>query len=188
MRLTGGADRGRKLKAPSGKQTRPTASKVREAIFNILGPADGISVLDLFAGTGALGMEALSRGAASAVFVDRDRAALTALRKNLDNAEFRERTRILGCDFRDAIRRLTDSKESQVRFGWVFVDPPYADGLVEPALSALNCRMLAHGGVVIVEHDRRREPPENCGELIRTDLRHYGDTGLSFYRCHGGLP
>src|ERR1051325_7562571 len=83
MRLTGGSDRGRRLRAPRGAQTRPTAAKVREAIFNILGPPPDGSVLDLYAGTGALGMEALSRGAARAVFVERDRNALSALRTNL---------------------------------------------------------------------------------------------------------
>ena len=105
MRLTGGQDRGRRLIAPKGARTRPTAAKVREAIFNILGPAPG-SVLDLFAGTGALGLEALSRGATAAVFVERDSNALKALRSNLKETGYEDKATVLGGDVRSALRRL----------------------------------------------------------------------------------
>jgi 16S rRNA (guanine966-N2)-methyltransferase len=183
MRLTGGHDRGRRLKAPRGLSTRPTAAKVREAIFNILGPPGDAAVLDLFAGTGALGLEALSRGAPRATFVDRDRRAITALRRNLEATGLAARAEVLACDVREALRRLSGVE----RFGWVFVDPPYASTLVDETLRALDCRILAQGGVVIVEHDHRHEPIGTFPELHRTDLRYYGDTGLSFYRCHGGM-
>ena len=105
MRLTGGQDRGRRLIAPKGARTRPTAAKVREAIFNILGPPPG-SVLDLFAGTGALGLEALSRGAPAAVFVERDPNALKALRGNLRETGYEDRATVIGGDVRGALRRL----------------------------------------------------------------------------------
>lgn len=183
MRLTGGHDRGRRIKAPRGLSTRPTAAKVREAIFNILGPPGDEAVLDLFAGTGALGLEALSRGAPSVTFVDHDRRAILALRRNLEVTGLQGRAQVLACDVREALRRLPPP----ARFGWVFVDPPYASDLVEVTLGALDCRLLAQGGVVVVEHDRRHEPPASHAHLHRTDLRYYGDTGLSFYRCHGGL-
>jgi 16S rRNA (guanine(966)-N(2))-methyltransferase RsmD len=207
MRLTGGLDRGRKLKAPQGLRTRPTSAKVREAIFNILGPTDS-PVLDLFAGTGALGLESLSRGAPLAFFVERDGRALGALRRNIKAADLVARTTVIGRDVRQALRFL---EAQPLRFGWVFVDPPYAAGLVEPTLLALgrctgsssepavrpldplreaepvSSGILAPGGVVIVEHDKRHLPPEACGDLVMTDRRFYGDTGVSFFRCHGRL-
>jgi 16S rRNA (guanine966-N2)-methyltransferase len=105
MRLTGGLDRGRRLIAPRGARTRPTASRVREALFNILGPPAG-PVLDLYAGTGALGMEALSRGAPQAVFVERDPGALSALRRNLRETKMDDRAEVIGADVRAALRRL----------------------------------------------------------------------------------
>lgn len=184
MRLTGGLDRGRKLKSPRGLKTRPTASKVREAVFNILGPAPAGDVLDLFAGTGSLGIEALSRGAAKAVFVEKDPRALAALRRNLDELGLGERASVVG---RDVVQALAALATEGRRFAWVFVDPPYAAGLVEGVLRAIGCHQLAAGGVVIVEHDKRNVPPDDCGGLILTDRRYYGDTGLSFYRCDQGL-
>ncbi|MCG5055610.1 MAG: 16S rRNA (guanine(966)-N(2))-methyltransferase RsmD [Myxococcales bacterium] len=184
MRLTGGLDRGRKLKAPRGLKTRPTASKVREAVFNILGPPPNGDVLDLFAGTGSLGIEALSRGAASAVFVERDSRALAALRKNLAELGLQQRAAVVG---RDVLQALASLASEGRRFAWVFVDPPYAAGEVEHVLRALGCHGLAAGGVVIVEHDKRSVPPDESGGLILTDRRYYGDTGLSFYRCQQGL-
>jgi 16S rRNA (guanine966-N2)-methyltransferase len=110
MRLTGGLDRGRRLIAPRGARTRPTASRVREALFNILGPPPG-PVLDLFAGTGALGMEALSRGAPQAVFVERDTVALSALRRNLREARMEDRGIVVGSDVRAALRRLAVQRD-----------------------------------------------------------------------------
>src|SRR5213075_2389627 len=98
MRLTGGLDRGRRLRAPRGAHTRPTAAKVREAIFNILGPPPPGAVLDLYAGTGALGIEALSRGARRAVFVERDHQALVTLRRNLKELGLDERAQVVGAD------------------------------------------------------------------------------------------
>src|SRR3954452_14836106 len=106
MRLTGGMERGRRLKAPRGTKTRPTAAKVREAIFNILGPPPGGAVLDLFAGTGSLGIGALSPGATRAVFVERDRTALAALRSNLREFGIDARATVIGTAVRTALRRL----------------------------------------------------------------------------------
>ena len=111
MRLTGGLDRGRHLIAPRGARTRPTASKVRQALFNILGPPAG-PVLDLYAGTGALGMEALSRGAPQAVFVERDGSALSALRRNLREMRMDDRAEVIGTDVKAALRRLVSEGAS----------------------------------------------------------------------------
>jgi 16S rRNA (guanine966-N2)-methyltransferase len=183
MRLTGGLDRGRRLKAPKGLGTRPTAAKVREAIFNILGPPPDGSALDLFAGTGALGLEALSRGATRAIFVERDRTALASLRQNLRELNLTERATVMGTDTTTALRRLAASLGKDERFGWVFIDPPYA--LPTDAILAELCdKALLHPwAVIVVEHDRKHRPPASVGCLFRTDHRTYGDTELSFYRA-----
>jgi 16S rRNA (guanine966-N2)-methyltransferase len=187
MRLTGGQDRGRRLIAPRGARTRPTASKVREAIFNILGPPPG-PVLDLFAGSGALGLESLSRGAPHAVFVERDPAALAALKRNLRETHHEDRATVLAGDFRSALRRLaTQISEAggPPPFSWVFLDPPYVRETEGILLELCGAGVLSSCAVVIVEHDKRHRPPERAGCLFLTDLRQYGDTELSFYRSSG---
>ena len=184
MRLTGGQDRGRRLIAPRGARTRPTASRVREALFNILGPPAG-PVLDLYAGTGALGMESLSRGAPRAVFVERDPAALSALRRNLREARMEDRASVIGADVRVALRRLAAQTDEVGPFSWVFLDPPYVRE-TEGLLGEL-CGMgvLSACAVVVVEHDRRHRPADRVGCLFLTDRRQYGDTELSFYPASG---
>lgn len=187
MRVTAGADRGRKLRAPRGATTRPTGAKVREAIFNILGPPSPLPVLDLFAGTGSLGIEALSRGATGADFVERDARALAALHRNLRELGFAGRSRVLSGGVQSVLHRLSGHSEGRV-FGWVFLDPPYASGEADPVLSLLaGSDLLAEGAIVIVEHDRRHLPTEVVGTLVMTDRRFYGDTGVSFYRLQQGL-
>jgi 16S rRNA (guanine966-N2)-methyltransferase len=185
MRLTGGLDRGRRLIAPRGSQTRPTAAKVREAIFNILGPPPDGSVLDLYAGTGALGLEALSRGAPSAVFVEREHAPLSALRRNIKELGFESRATVVAADVRSGLRRLAAGAHTAAPFTWVFMDPPYVKE-TEGVLAELSgSGLLAACSVVVLEHDRRNRPPESVGHLFLTDRRSYGDTELSFYRCSG---
>jgi 16S rRNA (guanine966-N2)-methyltransferase len=187
MRVTAGADRGRKLRAPRGATTRPTGAKVREAIFNILGPPPPHPVLDLFAGTGSLGIEALSRGAVSATFVERDARALAALHRNLRDLGFSGQAHVIGANVISALHRMASQTEGKV-FGWVFLDPPYASGEADQALSALaGSELLAEGAVIVVEHDRRHLPGEVFGILGMTDRRFYGDTGVSFYRLQRGL-
>jgi 16S rRNA (guanine966-N2)-methyltransferase len=185
MRLTGGLDRGRRLRAPKGAGTRPTGAKVREAMFNILGPPGEGAVLDLFAGTGALGIEALSRGAVSACFVEREARARVALQRNLRELELSSRARVMGSDVLAALQKL---EGEGARFAWVFVDPPYAANAVAPVLSALaGGSLLASGAVIVVEHDKRHLPPDSAGAVHLTDRRFYGDTGVSFYRSEAGL-
>ncbi|MGA7744432.1 MAG: 16S rRNA (guanine(966)-N(2))-methyltransferase RsmD [Polyangia bacterium] len=187
MRVIAGADRGRKLRAPRGATTRPTGAKVREAIFNILGPPPPHPILDLFAGTGSLGIEALSRGAVAADFVERDARALGILHRNLRDLGFSGRAHVVGSSVLSALHRMAGEVEGRV-FGWIFVDPPYASGEAEPVLSMLaGGELLADGAVIIVEHDRRHVPAEVFGILVMTDRRFYGDTGVSFYRPQRGL-
>jgi 16S rRNA (guanine966-N2)-methyltransferase len=176
MRIVGGSLGGRVLRAPPGAATRPTSEKVREAIFNILGDVEGARVLDMFAGSGALGIEALSRGAAHATFIDQAKPALVTVRANLRDLGLADRATVLAGD---AVA-LGARHEPATPWQLVFVDPPYRSDLAVRAVQTLA--HLAPDAVIVVEHDRRNAPPENLGSLLRTDQRRYGDTLVSFYR------
>ncbi len=180
MRIVAGQLGGRRLRTPAGAATRPTSERVREALFNILGPPPpDTHVLDLFAGSGALGLEALSRGVASATFADTARAALIALRANLAELGVADRARVVAGD---ALALLRGRPAAPWR--WVFIDPPYRSDLARQALDLLGAEpaSLAAGAVVVVEYDRRNPPLDAHGSLLRTDSRRYGDTLLAFYR------
>jgi 16S rRNA (guanine(966)-N(2))-methyltransferase RsmD len=174
-RIIAGAARGRRLVAPKGLATRPTSDKVRGAVFNVLGQFfDGGAVLDLYAGTGALALEALSRGCERAVCVESDAAAAEAIARNAETCGFAERVEIRRGRVEAVVPKLP-----RALFALAFVDPPYADGPV-PALSLLSETLLP-GGRAIAEHDARRAPPERIGSLTAVDRRAYGDTGISIY-------
>ena len=181
MRIVGGDLGGRVLRAPVGAATRPTSEKVREAIFGILnrlgGPMGDARVLDLFAGSGALGIEALSRGAVHATFVDFGKAPLGVIRGNLRELGLEARATVLGSDAVAAAARLVSPG-----FDFVFIDPPYASDLGKRASLALPLESLAPEATIIIEHDRRHAPPETLGSLVRIDERRYGDTLVSFYQ------
>jgi 16S rRNA (guanine966-N2)-methyltransferase len=177
MRVIAGRLGGRVIVAPGGSTTRPTSDRVREAVVSMLGPLAGERVLDLFAGSGALGIEALSRGAAHAVFVERDRRALTALRANLDTLALRgEAAEVRPVDVRSAVRNARTRGEA---YDLIFVDPPYRQAAatgdeVGDGLAAL----LAPGGRVVFESDRRSAP--DLG-LPLSHERRYGDTLIRIY-------
>lgn len=179
MRIIAGAFKGRRL-APVKGRIRPTAAKVREAVFSILGPAvGGLRVLDLFAGTGALGIEALSRGAAVAVFVEDHPESLKVLRRNLEDLGLADRTTVWPLPVTAALKKLAGQVE---RFGLAFLDPPYGGGDAVAALTALaSLNLLRPGARVVVEHSRRESLPEACGQLGRLEVRRYGDTQVAFY-------
>jgi 16S rRNA (guanine(966)-N(2))-methyltransferase RsmD len=179
MRIIAGAFKGRRL-APVKGRIRPTAAKVREAVFSILGPAVvGLRVLDLFAGTGALGIEALSRGAATAVFVEDHPESLKVLRRNLEDLGLADRNTVWPLPVTAALKQLAGRGES---FGLAFLDPPYGGGDAVAALTALaELPLLAPGARVVVEHSRRESLPEACGGLTRLTVRRYGDTQVAFY-------
>lgn len=177
MRIVGGSLGGRVLRAPPGRDTRPTSEKVREALFNILGSVEGDHVLDLFAGSGALGIEALSRGAAHVTFVDGGKAALTAVRANLAQLGIADRAQVIAGDAVATAARLVPTTPWRL----VFVDPPYASDLAQKAVLALRPEHLSPGAVIVIEHDRRNAPPDALGSLLRTDQRRYGDTLVSFF-------
>ena len=173
MRVVAGRYGGRTLKAPRGRAVRPTADRVREALFSILGPLDGKRVLDLFAGSGALGIEALSRGASAAVFVDTDQRAIDAIKHNLDAIGAQARVHR-----RDALAYLRTASDGP--FDLVFLDPPYssASELAAP-LSELLPAVLSKAPRIVSESDKRT-PLELTLPLI--DERVYGDTRIAIHR------
>ena len=176
MRIVAGSARGRRLAAPAGDGTRPTSDKVRAAVFNVLGQFfDGGRVLDLYAGTGALALEALSRGCTDATCVDSSPGAAEAIARNAEACGFPSRVTVLRRRVADAIPSLPPGS-----FDMAFVDPPYAEG-PGPALAGLD-RVLRPGASVVAEHDRRSPPPDRIGALVLEDRRAYGDTGISIYR------
>ena len=155
---------------------------MRQALFNILGPPpDDTHVLDLFAGSGALGLEALSRGATHVTFVERARPALAALRKNVETLDVADHITVVPTE----VERFLAAPPPGPPWRWVFLDPPYAAGVFEAALGALGAlarARLTADAVIVVEHAHRAPPPDRVGFLLRTDLRRYGDTELSHYR------
>jgi 16S rRNA (guanine966-N2)-methyltransferase len=170
VRVVAGRLGGRRLAAPGGARTRPTSDRVREALFSALGDVEGLRVLDLFAGSGALGIEALSRGAAAATFVERDSAALRALRGNLASVEL-EAGDVARSDARQFLRK---ARAAGRQYDLVFVDPPYRRAAaLGRELSELIPPVLAGGGSVVSESDRR--DPLHLALPVRTERR-YGDT------------
>ena len=173
MRVVAGEFGGRRLAAPPGRGTRPTADRVREALFSMLGDVSGAHVLDLFAGSGALGIEALSRGAASAAFVESDARAAAVVRRNLDSLGLRAEVRR-----QDALRFLAAAEGS---FDLVLADPPYdsASRIAGPLAERLP-GVLAEGGRIVTESDKRI-PLELPFRLLRE--RTYGDIRIAIHAC-----
>jgi 16S rRNA (guanine966-N2)-methyltransferase len=178
LRIIAGSLRGRVL-APVKGRTRPTAARVREAIFNILGAVAEAKVLDLFAGTGALGIEALSRGAAAAVFVEDHPEALKGLRRNLESLGLLDCSLVLPLPVAAALKKLAVRGE---RFDLVFLDPPYGGEVAAATLAALGgSGLLRPQARVVAEHSRRETLPEAAGVLELQTLRRYGDTQVAIY-------
>ncbi len=176
MRVVAGSLKGRKLTAVHGLMTRPTADRVREALFSILGRLDGARVLDLYAGTGALGIEAISRGADHAVFVESARAALVAIHMNVTDLGLTSRTTTITSDVERAARSIVGP------FDVVFVDPPYevlAVATKAVAAFAQSPTFLTEDGIVVVEHGGRS--PAVIEGLVAYDTRKYGSTALTFF-------
>ena len=179
MRIIAGKWRGRRLEAPAGRDVRPTADRVREALFSALGArVEGARVLDLFAGSGALGLEALSRGADSAIFVERAGPAIAILERNLAALGAADLGRIVRRDALAALGVLAAAKE---RFDLVFLDPPYATDLVEQAIGVLAASgLIAPCGSIAAEHQRDRALTAAPDLRIRWTKR-YGDTALTLF-------
>lgn len=178
MRIVAGEFKGRRLSGPEGTAARPTSDKVREALFSILGDIEGMAVLDLFAGTGALAIEALSRGAGSAVLVERDHKMIGVARRNIEATAGPERARLVRGD---ALKQLG---EGAGKYDLVFVDPPYAHARsLAPRLSAALPAVLAPGARVVAE-SAAREPLDLSGGPLTLGSEHrYGDTLIRIFNA-----
>ncbi len=181
MRIISGKCRGHRLSPPKGRETRPTQDQVREAIFNILAPEGPfLRVADLFAGSGALGLEALSRWGGMTLFVDESRSAVECLRRNIGLLKMEERSQVIQRDLSRGTKFLT---KVGGLFDLIFMDPPYGQGwsnLIIPSL--LSLPILDEKGVLVLEHDLTEPIPNPVGEWSVEDQRRYGKTGVSFYK------
>jgi 16S rRNA (guanine966-N2)-methyltransferase len=182
VRIIAGALKGRRLVTPKGDTTRPTADQVRIALMDTLMPRlDGARVLDLFAGAGGVGLEALSRGAGEVTFVERDARAVAALRDNVAALGAGEAATVRRGD---VLRELHALYQAGERFDIVFLDPPYDAGLVDTTLEALGGGgLLLAEAWVIAQHFTKRPPPERIGALLAFRTRRFGETTLTFYRA-----
>ncbi|MFC1812924.1 16S rRNA (guanine(966)-N(2))-methyltransferase RsmD [Thermodesulfobacteriota bacterium] len=179
LRIIGGDLRGKKLHSIRGAKIRPTADRLRESIFNILGlRVRDTVVLDLFAGTGALGLEALSRGADSAVFIENDKGALSLIERNIRSCNFNDKARTIKWDIK---KNLNCIKSTSPTFDLVFMDPPYNGKAIRPALLNLQrSGALEEDALIIVEHSPLEAIPEDILELTVVDQRRYGKALVSF--------
>ncbi|GFN31940.1 16S rRNA (guanine(966)-N(2))-methyltransferase RsmD [Paenibacillus xylaniclasticus] len=180
MRVIAGSAKGRPLKAVPGMNTRPTTDKVKEAIFSMIGPFfDGGLVLDLFAGTGGLGIEALSRGADRAIFVDKEKQSVDVVRHNTTAAGVGDRSEIYRNDAQRAIKAL--AKRGQA-FRLVFLDPPYRMTNMDEMLEEIaTAGLLEDGASIVVEHDAAHVYPEQFGGFKQRKSVKYGDTAVTIY-------
>ena len=177
-RITGGSHRGRRLRAPKGAELRPTTERVRAAIFSVLGAGavEGERVLDLFAGTGALGIEALSRGASGADFVEANRRIARQLQENLAQLALADQCRV----HRRTVERAVTTLEGP--YGLVFADPPYGSVDLNALMGSLDeVSLVRRGGLVVVEHRSTEVMADAYGRLVRAHDRRYGDTSVCIY-------
>lgn len=185
MRVIAGNAKGRRLQAPRGLAVRPTAARVRESLFGMLAPRlEEARVLDLFAGAGTLGIEALSRGASHVTFVDASASSLRALAENLRRTRLEDRARVIRAPAERATRLLRDAGD---RFDLVLCDPPYGEGRAASALGWVAAAgLVAPDGIAVILHARRDPPPDEGKGLLRTRQRRYGMTEISFYEPEKG--
>jgi 16S rRNA (guanine966-N2)-methyltransferase len=182
MRIIGGQARGRRLAPLQGLNIRPTSDRVKEAIFNLIGQdLTDMLVLDLFAGTGNLGIEALSRGASHCVFVDNSLQAIRQIQKNLDQCGYQEQATVIRKDLSGGLPEKL--LFNHARFDLVFLDPPYSKGLIENLLTQISGqKILASGAQLIAESSKRDPVPEPLGPLRMIKLKSYGDTKITIYQ------
>lgn len=180
MRIISGEWKGRRLISVKGKSTRPTSDRVRESVFNILRDrVNESNILDIFAGTGSMGFEALSRGGMEAVFIEKNNKAANVIAQN---------AKLLGCiDMikiikKDVFKAIDDLAREKYIFDLIFMDPPYNTKIESSVLSAiLEANILSRPGLIVIEHDSNDRMPNDVGILMRTDMRKYGNTGVSLY-------
>lgn len=177
MRIIAGEKKSRRIDAPEGTDTRPTADRIKEALFSILQRRlYDARVLDLYAGSGALSLEALSRGAASAQLVDKNFKACKVIRQNIQNLGYEERAKLQNTEDIKAVDLM--EKQGMI-FDLIFLDPPYRMNMTD-MMARLEKKLLAEDGMIVCEHDRST-PPDTPEKLMLQDRREYGNTGISFF-------
>jgi 16S rRNA (guanine(966)-N(2))-methyltransferase RsmD len=187
VRIIAGKYRGRNLKSPPSLEVRPTSDRLRETLFNVIAPRiEGARFLDLCAGSGAVGIEALSRGATHVSFVDRSRRMCALIHSNLDLCKIADiESKVVQAEAHDYLHRTVKRvRDSETRWDIVFFDPPYADDYL-PLLEILGTQastLLLENGLLIVEHHHKNQLPEAIGKLIRYRVLKQGDSALSFYQ------
>jgi 16S rRNA (guanine966-N2)-methyltransferase len=179
MRIIGGEAKGRRLGAPKGCRIRPTADRIKEALFNLLQPISGKSFLDLYAGSGSVGLEALSRGVARVVFIEKNPALVHLINKNLQECGFDAPFATLAMDVRHGLKQLANR---QAQFDILFADPPYEKMLIDETIRLIGESSLVSGNGLIVLQHSFREPIHNANSFELFDQRRYGDTILSFLK------
>ncbi|MBO9130284.1 16S rRNA (guanine(966)-N(2))-methyltransferase RsmD [Bacillus sp. 165] len=181
MRVVSGKYKGHPLKAVPGMSTRPTTDKVKEAIFNMIGPYfEGGVALDLFGGSGGLGIEALSRGMDKVIFVDRDGKAIQTIKQNLGTCKLIEQAEVYRNDAERALKALL---KRELSFDLILLDPPYKDQQIISLISVIDTHgLLNESGVIMAEHDTAAELPKQIGRLMRIKYETYGITGISIYK------
>ena len=181
MRVISGKARGLKLDTPKNLDVRPTTDRVKESLFNIINPYIRESnILDLFAGTGSLGIECLSRGAKNCIFVDKSKQSIGIVKSNVKKARVENESTILNIDFKDAVKRLAVQKQ---KFDVIFMDPPYYENMFIDCLKSIDeLNLLKEDGLVVVEHDTNDLFYDSIGRLYKSREKKYGNTTISFYK------
>lgn len=181
LRVISGKARGLKLDSPKNQDVRPTTDRVKESLFNIINPYIRESnILDLFAGTGSLGIECLSRGAKNCVFVDKSKDSINIIKSNVKKARVENESTILNIDFKDAVKRLSSQNQ---KFDVIFMDPPYYENMFIECLKIIDeLNLLYEDGIIVVEHDTKDLFDESIGNLVKSRDKKYGNTTLTFYK------
>lgn len=183
LRVISGSARGHKLKTIKGNTTRPTSDRVKESLFNIIAEyINGADVLDLYAGTGNLGIEALSRGANSAVFVDKSSECISIIQENLKHTKLIDKANLISGDANNTLNKLS---QKNMAFDIIFLDPPYSKNFIKEILEIIEKNdIIKNDGIIIAEHDINDSVEEEIGKLKLVRSKKYGDTVLSFYMPH----
>ena len=181
MRVISGKARGLKLDTPKNLDVRPTTDRVKESLFNIINPYIRESnILDLFAGTGSLGIECLSRGAKNCVFVDKSKDSIGIVKSNVKKARVDNESTILNIDLKDAVKRLSVQNQ---KFDVIFMDPPYYENMFIDCLKSIDeLNLLKEDGLIVVEHDTKDLFDDSIGRLYKSREKKYGNTTITFYK------
>ena len=181
MRVISGKARGLKLDTPKNQDVRPTTDRVKESLFNMISSyIMDSNILDLFAGTGSLGIECLSRGAKNCVFVDKSKDSINIVRSNVKKARVENESTILNVDFKDAVKKLSTQNQ---KFDVIFMDPPYYENMFIECLKSIDeFNLLDEDGIIVVEHDTKDLFEDSIGRLNKSREKKYGNTTLTFYK------